>query len=174
GSGFCLAMHDLEVRGAGEVLGEEQSGEMQQIGFQLYVDMLKAAVDALKAGREPDLSQPLGVTTEISLQVPALLPETYCSDVHERLVLYKRLANCENEDELVAMQEELIDRFGLPPEQTQALVASHRLRLAAKPLGVTKIDAGPERTQIQFAPRPPFDTAKLIALIQKDRSHRLA
>jgi transcription-repair coupling factor (superfamily II helicase) len=174
GSGFYLAMHDLEIRGAGEVLGEEQSGEMQQIGFQLYVDMLKAAVDALKAGREPDLTEPLGVTTEINLHVPALLPETYCSDVHERLVLYKRLANCENEEELQAMQEELIDRFGLPPEQTQALLACHRLRIASERLGVTKIDAGPERTQIQFAPKPPFDPAKLIALIQKDGRHRLA
>jgi len=174
GSGFYLAMHDLEIRGAGEVLGEEQSGEMQQIGFQLYVDMLKAAVDALKAGREPDLTEPLGVTTEINLHVPALLPETYCSDVHERLVLYKRLANCETDGELTAMQEELIDRFGLPPEQTQALLACHRLRIASEHLGVTKIDAGPERTQIQFAPKPPFDPAKLIALIQRDGRHRLA
>src|SRR6266850_1718848 len=92
GSGFYLAMHDLEIRGAGEVLGDEQSGEMQQIGFQLYSDMLKAAVDGLKSGREPNLTEPLGVTTEISLHVPALLPEDYCNDVHERLVLYKRLA----------------------------------------------------------------------------------
>src|SRR5271169_1871711 len=122
GSGFYLAMHDLEIRGAGEVLGESRSGEMQEIGFQLYVDMLKSAVDALKAGREADLTEPLGVTTEINLHVPALLPETYCSDVHERLVLYKRLANCETEAELTAMQEELIDRFGLPPEPTQALL----------------------------------------------------
>jgi len=174
GSGFYLAMHDLEIRGAGEVLGEAQSGEMQQIGFQLYVDMLKAAVDALKAGREADLTEPLGVTTEISLHIPALLPETYCSDVHERLVLYKRLANCETEAELTAMQEELIDRFGLPPEPTQALLACHRLRIAARPLGVTKIDAGPELSQIQFAPDPPFDAAKLIALIQKDRRIKFA
>jgi transcription-repair coupling factor (superfamily II helicase) len=174
GSGFYLAMHDLEIRGAGEVLGDEQSGEMQQIGFQLYVDMLKAAVDALKAGREADLTEPLGVTTEINLHAPALLPETYCSDVHERLVLYKRLANCESEAELTAMQEELIDRFGLPPQQTQALIASHRLRLAARPLGVLKIDAGPDRAQIQFGPKPPFDPAKLIALMQKDGGYRLA
>jgi transcription-repair coupling factor (superfamily II helicase) len=174
GSGFYLAMHDLEIRGAGEVLGEEQSGEMQQIGFQLYVDMLKAAVDALKAGREPDLTEPLRVTTEINLHVPALLPETYCSDVHERLVLYKRLANCESEAELTAMQEELIDRFGLPPEPTQALLACHRLRIAGEQLGVVKIDSGPERTQLQFAPKPDFDPAKLIALIQKDGRHRFA
>ncbi|HTS22754.1 MAG TPA: transcription-repair coupling factor [Casimicrobiaceae bacterium] len=174
GSGFYLAMHDLEIRGAGEVLGEAQSGEMQQVGFQLYVDMLKAAVDALKAGREPDLTEPLGVTTEIGLHVPALLPETYCSDVHERLVLYKRLANCETEAELTAMQEELIDRFGLPPEPTQALLACHRLRIAARALGVTKIDAGPERSQLQFAPGPPFDPGKLIALVRKDRRYRFA
>ena len=174
GSGFYLAMHDLEIRGAGEVLGEEQSGEMQQIGFQLYVDMLKAAVDALKAGREPDLTEPLRVTTEINLHVPALLPETYCSDVHERLVLYKRLANCENEAELTSMQEELIDRFGLPPEPTQALLACHRLRIAGEHLGVVKIDSGPERTQLQFGAKPDFDPAKLIALIQKDGRHRFA
>ncbi|MDQ2962335.1 MAG: transcription-repair coupling factor [Pseudomonadota bacterium] len=174
GSGFYLAMHDLEIRGAGEVLGEEQSGEMQQIGFQLYVDMLKAAVDALKAGREPDLTEPLRVATEINLHVPALLPETYCSDVHERLVLYKRLANCDSEAELTAMQEELIDRFGLPPEPAQALLACHRLRIAGEHLGVVKIDSGPERTQLQFGPKPDFDPAKLIALIQKDGRHRLA
>ena len=174
GSGFYLAMHDLEIRGAGEVLGEEQSGEMQQIGFQLYVDMLKAAVDSLKAGREPDLAEPLAVATEINLHVPALLPETYCSDVHERLVLYKRLANCDTEAELTAMQEELIDRFGLPPEATQALLACHRLRIAGERLGVIRIDSGPERTQLQFGPRPDFDTARLIALIQKDGRYRFA
>src|SRR5256884_1464745 len=164
GSGFYLAMHDLEIRGAGEVLGDEQSGEMQQVGFQLYADLLKAAVSALKAGREPDLSGPLGVTTEVNLPAPAPLPETYCSDVHERLVLYKRLANCETEPELTAMQEELIDRFGLPPEPTQALLACHRLRIAGEHLGVVKIDSGPERTQLQFGPKPDFDSAQLIAL----------
>src|SRR5204863_8542251 len=110
GAGFYLAMHDLEIRGAGEVLGESQSGEMQEIGFQLYADMLRAAVSALKAGREPDLAAPLGVTTEINLHVPSLLPATYCSDVHERLVLYKRLANCETAEEIDLMQEELVDR----------------------------------------------------------------
>jgi transcription-repair coupling factor (superfamily II helicase) len=174
GSGFYLAMHDLEIRGAGEVLGEGQSGEMQQIGFQLYADMLKAAVDALKSGREPDLAEPLGVTTEISLHVPALLPEGYCIDVHERLVLYKRLANCATAEELTAMHEELIDRFGLPPEPTQALLACHKLRLIAKPLGVTKIDSGPERTQVHFGRHPPFDPAKLITLIQRDGRYRFA
>src|SRR6185295_5207725 len=111
GSGFYLAMHDLEIRGAGEVLGDEQSGEMQEVGFQLYNDMLRASVSALKSGREPDLSEPLGVTTEINLHAPARLPENYCSDVHERLVLYKRLASCETDDDLDRLREELADRF---------------------------------------------------------------
>jgi transcription-repair coupling factor (superfamily II helicase) len=174
GSGFFLAMHDLEIRGAGEVLGEEQSGEMQQVGFQLYADMLKAAVSALKAGREPDLSQPLGVTTEINLHVPARLPENYCSDIHERLVLYKRFASCETIDELDLLREELVDRFGTTPEPAQALIACHRLRLVAKPLGVTKIDAGPERTTITFVKAPPFDPGALILLVQKDGRIRFA
>ena len=174
GSGFYLAMHDLEIRGAGEVLGESQSGEMQEVGFQLYADMLRAAVSALKAGREPDLSAPLGVTTEINLHVPALLPATYCSDVHERLVLYKRLANCETADELEAMQEELVDRFGRPPEPAQALLACHRLRLVAKPLGVAKIDAGPERSTLQFVKEPPFDPGIADPLVQSDGRIRFA
>jgi len=174
GSGFFLAMHDLEIRGAGEVLGEEQSGEMQQVGFQLYADMLKSAVSALKSGREPDLSQPLGVTTEINLHAPARLPEHYCSDVHERLVLYKRFASCETQDELDLLREELVDRFGPTPEPAQALVACHRLRLISKPLGVTKIDAGPERSTLTFVKHPPFDAGKLIALVQRDGHIRFA
>jgi len=174
GSGFFLAMHDLEIRGAGEVLGEEQSGEMQQVGFQLYADMLKSAVSALKAGREPDLTQPLGVTTEINLHTPARLPELYCSDIHERLVLYKRFASCESTDELELLREELVDRFGPTPEPAQALIACHRLRLAARPLGVTKIDAGPERTTLSFVKAPPFDPGKLILLVQRDGRIRFA
>jgi transcription-repair coupling factor (superfamily II helicase) len=174
GSGFFLAMHDLEIRGAGEVLGDEQSGEMQQVGFQLYADMLKAAVAALKAGHEPDLSQPLGVTTEINLHAPARLPELYCNDIHERLVLYKRFASCESIDELDLLREELVDRFGPTPEPAQALIACHRLRLVARPLGVTKIDAGPERTTLSFVKSPPFDAGKLILLVQKDGRIRFA
>jgi transcription-repair coupling factor (superfamily II helicase) len=174
GSGFFLAMHDLEIRGAGEVLGESQSGEMQEVGFQLYSDMLDAAVRALKAGREPDLAQPLGVTTEINLHLPALLPANYCSDVHERLVLYKRLANSESIERLDAMHEELVDRFGTPPEPTRALLACHRLRLRGRPLGVVKVDAGPERTLIHFVDAPPFDPFKLISLVQKDSRFRFA
>jgi transcription-repair coupling factor (superfamily II helicase) len=174
GSGFFLAMHDLEIRGAGEVLGDEQSGEIQQIGFQLYSDMLKAAVAALKAGREPDLSQPLGVTTEINLHVAARLPQDYCSDIHERLVLYKRLASCDSEADLEALREELVDRFGPTPEPARALIACHLLRLAARRLGVAKVDSGTERTTLQFVRTPPFDPAKLIVLVQKDGRVRLA
>ncbi len=174
GSGFYLSMHDLEIRGAGEVLGESQSGEMQEVGFQLYADMLRSAVSALRAGRVPDLAAPIGVATEINLHVPALLPETYCNDVHERLVLYKRLANCETYDELDTMQEELIDRFGALPEPAQALVACHRLRLVGKPLGAVKIDSGPERTTLQFSKNPPFDAGKLILLVQTDGRIRFA
>ena len=174
GSGFYLAMHDLEIRGAGEVLGEEQSGEMQEVGFQLYADMLKSAVSALRAGREPDLSEPLGVTTEINLHVPARLPEDYCSDVHERLVLYKRLASAETDDDLDLLREELVDRFGTAPEPVQALIACHRLRLVAKAQGVTRIDAGPERTTVQFVKHPPFDPGKLILEVQRDGRTRFA
>ncbi|MEO8937258.1 MAG: transcription-repair coupling factor, partial [Burkholderiaceae bacterium] len=128
GSGFYLAMHDLEIRGAGQVLGEDQSGNMHEIGFQLYTEMLNEAVRALKQGREPDLSQPMAAVTEINLHTPALLPESFCGDVHERLSIYKRLATCGTLEELIAIQEELIDRFGKLPEPAKALVETHRLR----------------------------------------------
>jgi transcription-repair coupling factor (superfamily II helicase) len=136
--------------------------------------MLKAAVRALKSGREPSLAEPLGVTTEINLHVPALLPERYCSDVHERLVLYKKLASAEAGDEIDAIAEELIDRFGPLPEPAQALIASHRLRLAAKRMGVTRVDAGPERSALSFAKEPGFDPGRLILLVQRDGRVRFA
>ena len=174
GSGFYLAMHDLEIRGAGEVLGESQSGEMQEVGFNLFNDMLSNAVKSLKEGREPDMSAPLAATTEINLHAPALLPEDYCADIHERLVLYKRLANCESRAELDALKEELIDRFGLPPEAGRALLAVHELRLETRPFGIERLEAGPEATSIQFAPNPPVDPMKLIKLIQTRRHFKLA
>lgn len=174
GSGFFLAMHDLEIRGAGEVLGDSQSGEMQEIGFNLYCAMLDTAVKALKAGKEPDLNAPLGVTTEINLHAPALLPDAYCSDVHERLVLYKRLANCGTDDQLQLLQEELIDRFGDLPDPTRTLIDSHRLRIHGKPLGIARIDASENAIQIQFVPKPPIDPMKIIKLIQTKRNYKLA
>ena len=169
GSGFYLAMHDLEIRGAGEVLGESQSGEMQEIGFSLYTDMLNAAVASLKQGREPDMAHPLGVTTEINLHSPALLPNDYCGDIHQRLVIYKRLASCASQTELDDMQQELIDRFGLLPEPAQTLLDSHRLRIAAKPLGICKVDASSEAIVIQFVQNPPIDPMKIITMIQSRR-----
>ncbi len=173
GAGFHLAMHDLEIRGAGELLGDSQSGEMQEIGFHLYSDMLNHAVKQLKAGKEPDLNAPLGVTTEINLHTPALLPTKYCQDVHERLVIYKRLANCNDDEQLDNMQEELIDRFGLLPEQGEALIACHRLRIAGKAIGIVKIDASSEAIQLQFNPNADLDPSKLIALLQRDRRCRM-
>jgi transcription-repair coupling factor (superfamily II helicase) len=174
GAGFYLAMHDLEIRGAGEILGENQSGAMQEIGFNLYTEMLDRAVGALKEGKEPDLLQPLGIATEINLHTPALLPDTYAPDVRERLTLYKRLANCVSQDEIAAMQEELIDRFGELPPQVQSLLESHRLRLLCKPLGIVRLDAALERITAQFEPNPPIEAAVIIGLIQKNRNYRLA
>ena len=169
GSGFYLAMHDLEIRGAGEVLGESQSGEMQEIGFSLYTDMLNAAVASLKQGREPDMAHPLGVTTEINLHAAALLPNDYCGDIHQRLVIYKRLANCASQPDLDSMHQELIDRFGLLPEPAQTLLDSHRLRILAKPLGISKVDASEDAIAIQFIANPPIDPMKIISLIQSRR-----
>jgi len=174
GSGFYLAMHDLEIRGAGEVLGESQSGEMQEIGFSLYTDMLNAAVASLKQGKEPDMAHPLGITTEINLHMPALLPNDYCGDIHQRLVIYKRLANCETQDELDDMHRELIDRFGLLPEPAKTLLDSHRLRILAKPLGISKVDASSEAIQIHFVSKPPIDPMKIITLIQSKRHIKMA
>ncbi|MBP9218554.1 MAG: transcription-repair coupling factor [Sterolibacterium sp.] len=174
GSGFFLAMHDLEIRGAGEVLGENQSGEIHEIGFALYTNMLNAAVKALKEGKEPELAHPLGVVSTIDLSVAALLPDAYAPDVHERLTLYKRLANAETLEDVQALQEELIDRFGELPSQAQALLETHRLRIAAHPLGVLKIDAGPHAIQLHFSAQAPVDPTRLIALIQQDRHLRFA
>jgi len=174
GSGFFLAMHDLEIRGAGEVLGESQSGEMQEVGFNLYVRMLDSAVRSLKNGREPDLSAPLEVNTEINLHVPALLPADYCNDVHERLVLYKRLANCETPEALERLQEELVDRFGLLPDPARALIECHRLRLLGKPLGLARIDASETAIQLQFIPKPPIEPAKVLSLVHRKKQYRLA
>ncbi|NTV71895.1 MAG: transcription-repair coupling factor [Azonexaceae bacterium] len=181
GSGFFLAMHDLEIRGAGEVLGDNQSGEMQEVGFNMYTDMLNRAVAALKQGKHlaaVDLTQPLGIGTEINLRTPALLPDAYCPDVHERLTLYKRLANGETTEEIDTLQEELIDRFGELPLQAQSLLATHRLRLLVKPLLIQKLDATNDQITIQFSPEfsknPPIEPMKIINLIQKDRSYKLA
>ncbi len=174
GSGFHLAMQDMEIRGAGEVLGEKQSGEILEVGFSLYNDMLAGAVASLKAGKEPDMSQPLGVVSEINLHMPALLPVEYCPDVHERLVLYKRLASVHDGEELTQLQEELIDRFGALPDPARALLDTHRLRLAAKALGILKVDASGDAILLQFVAQPPIDPGRIIQLIQSRRDLKLA
>lgn len=174
GSGFYLAMHDLEIRGAGEVLGESQSGEMHEIGFSLYSSMLNEAIRSLKDGLEPDMTQPLGISTEINLHAPALLPDDFCPDTHERLIIYKRLSVCENEEQLLSMQEELIDRFGLLPLPTKTLLDSHRLRLIARPMGILKLDASDKAITIQFAQKNAIDPLHILHLIQNKRSYSLA
>ena len=174
GAGFTLAMQDLEIRGAGEILGEGQSGEMIQVGFTLYTEMLKQAVRDLKKGRQPDLDAPLGITTEIKLHSPALLPEDYCPDIHERLVLYKRLAVCETVQQINAIHEELVDRFGLPEQPVKTLIESHHLRLAAKELGIDAIDATSEAVTITFGKHHQIDPTEIILLIQTDKKYRLA
>ena len=174
GAGFTLAMQDLEIRGAGEILGEGQSGEMMQVGFTLYTEMLKQAVRDLKKGRQPDLDAPLGITTEIKLHSPALLPESYCPDIHERLVLYKRLAVCETVQQINAIHEELVDRFGLPEQPVKTLIESHHLRLAAKELGIDAIDATSEAVTITFGKHHQIDPTEIILLIQTDKKYRLA
>ena len=174
GAGFTLSMQDLEIRGAGEILGEGQSGEMIQVGFTLYTEMLKQAVRDLKKGRQPDLDAPLGITTEIKLHSPALLPESYCPDIHERLVLYKRLAVCETVQQINAIHEELVDRFGLPEQPVKTLIESHHLRLAAKELGIDAIDATSEAVTVTFGKHHQIDPTEIILLIQSDRNYRLA
>ncbi|KAF1047047.1 transcription-repair coupling factor [Xylophilus sp.] len=174
GSGFYLAMHDLEIRGAGEVLGESQSGNMMEVGFQLYNEMLAEAVAALKAGKEPDLLAPMAATTEINLHAPALLPDDYCGDVHLRLSFYKKLATARTADQLDALVEEIVDRFGKLPPQAQTLIDVHRLRVLAKGYGVVKVDAAPGVISITFQPNPPIDPMRIIGLIQKNKHIKLA
>jgi len=174
GSGFYLAMHDLEIRGAGEVLGESQSGNMLEVGFQLYNEMLAEAVRSLKAGKEPDLLAPLAAATEINLHAPALLPDDYCGDVHLRLSFYKRLATARNADQIDALLEEIVDRFGKLPAQAQTLIDVHRLRVLARPYGVLKVDAAPGVIHVTFKPSPPIEPMRIIELVQKNRHIRLA
>ncbi len=173
GSGFYLAMHDLEIRGAGEVLGEAQSGQIHEVGFDLYTRMLDHAVRALKAGRAIDLDQPLELATEVNLHAPALLPETYCSDVHQRLTLYKRLANCETRESLDALREELVDRFGALPEPARALLDSHLLRILAKPVGVARVDATHEAVHLHFVKEPPR-RERIVDLVTRRANARLS
>ena len=174
GSGFYLAMHDLEIRGAGEVLGENQSGNMMEIGFQLYNEMLAEAVRSLKNGKEPDLLSPLSAATDINLHAPALLPNDYCGDVHLRLSFYKKLATAKTTEQIDNLLEEIVDRFGKLPAQAQTLIDTHRLRVLSEPYGVLKVDAAPGIINITFKPNPPIDPMQIIGLIQKNKHIKLA
>mgnify|MGYP001095561819 CR=1 FL=1 len=174
GAGFMLANHDLEIRGAGELLGEEQSGQIHEIGFSLYMELLERAVEALKAGKTPELERPLDHGPEIDLQAPALIPDDYLPDVHSRLILYKRIASADSDAALRELQVEMIDRFGLLPEPVRNLFRVTALKLRATPVGVKKIEAGPRGGRIVFGPEPRVDTAKLIQMIQREpRSYKL-
>ena len=174
GSGFYLAMHDLEIRGAGQVLGDQQSGNIMEIGFQMYNDMLSQAVTALKSGKEPDLLAPMAAATDINLHAPALLPDDYCGDVHVRLSFYKKLATAHDESTIDNLLEELVDRFGKPPLPVQILILVHRLRVMCEPYGVVKVDATPGVTLITFRANASVDPAAILGMIQRNRHIKLA
>lgn len=168
GIGFNLASHDLEIRGAGELLGDEQSGQIHEVGFTLYMELLEEAVKAIKAGKEPQLEKPLHSTTEVDLGISALLPNDYVGDVGIRLTLYKRLANCKTEDEIQEIKAELVDRFGLLPEAAQNLLTATHIKLKAQGLGIRKIETSSKFGYLHFEEKPAIQPEKLIALIQKN------
>jgi transcription-repair coupling factor (superfamily II helicase) len=166
GAGFILATHDLEIRGAGELLGEGQSGQIQAVGFTLYMEMLERAVKAIRKGEQPNLEQPLGGGPDINLRVPALIPEDYLPDVHTRLILYKRIASAADEDALKELQVEMIDRFGLLPNAVKNLVRLTLMKIKAEALGVVKVDAGPQGGRIEFTHDTKVDPLVLVKMIQ--------
>jgi transcription-repair coupling factor (superfamily II helicase) len=168
GIGFSLATHDLEIRGAGEILGEEQSGQIQEVGYSLYTRLLERAVEALKAGRSPELDRALDHGAEVDLKVHALIPEDYLPDVHARLIMYKRIASAKNTEEINELKVEMIDRFGLLPEAVRNLFDITELKLKATPLGIRKIDVGHHGGRIVFAAKPQVDPASIVQLIQND------
>ena len=166
GAGFMLASHDLEIRGAGELLGDGQSGQIQEIGFGLYSELLERAVNALKSGKQPELNVTLHSGTEVDLGATALIPEDYLPDVHTRLVFYKRIASAKDHNELHELEVEMIDRFGLLPDAVKHLLAVTEVKLLVEPIGITKIDASEDMARIQFNDTPNIDPLKLIKLIQ--------
>ncbi len=175
GSGFILATHDLEIRGAGELLGESQSGQIQEIGFSLYTELLGRAVGAMRDGREPDLEKPLNAGVEINLHVPALLPEDYVPDVHLRLILYKRISGAASRDELRDMQVELIDRFGLLPVAARNLMRIAALKRDAAALGIEKLDAADNGGFLDFGSQTSLDPVTLVQMVQNESQvYRLA
>lgn len=166
GIGFTLATHDLEIRGAGEILGDEQSGHIQEIGFSLYMELLDRAVRTLKSGRRPELTQAPEESTEVDLHLPALIPEDYLPDVHARLILYKRISAARDADELDALREEIVDRFGPLPEYLKNLLQIAQLRQRARRAGIRRADIGPHGGRVQFGATAAVDAGRLARLIQ--------
>jgi transcription-repair coupling factor (superfamily II helicase) len=168
GAGFTLATHDLEIRGAGELLGEDQSGQIEAIGFSLYSDLLNRAVEALKAGLEPDLDEPLSMISEVDLHATAMIPPDYLPDVHQRLVLYKRITQSNNEKALNDLAVEMIDRFGLLPPEVKHLFTIAELRLEARALGMKRLEVGPAGGRVEFVAKPDININELLKMIQKE------
>ncbi|KNC09061.1 transcription-repair coupling factor [Klebsiella sp. RIT-PI-d] len=171
GAGFALATHDLEIRGAGELLGEDQSGQMETVGFSLYMDLLENAVDALKAGREPSLEDLTNQQTDVELRMPSLLPDDFIPDVNTRLSFYKRIASAKDENALEEIKVELIDRFGLLPDAARTLLDIARLRQQAHKLGIKKLEGNEKGGTIEFAENNHINPAWLIGLLQKEPQH---
>lgn len=167
GAGFMLATEDLEIRGAGELLGEQQSGSMQAIGYSLYMEMLEKATKAIQKGKTPNFDAPLSLIAEINLHMPALIPDEYLGDVHQRLLFYKRISNTDTQEKLDNIRMELIDRFGVPPQPVKQLFAVHQIRLKAEQLGITKIDIGSHGGHIEFSPETPVQAISIIQMMQK-------
>jgi len=171
GAGFTLATYDMEIRGAGELLGEEQSGQIQTLGFSLYMDMLDRAVKAIRQGKQVDIEQSLRETIDINLRIPALIPQDYLPDVHMRLVMYKRLAGAENDDAIREIQVEMIDRFGLLPEPTKNLMRVTQLKIHAEALGIIKIEANNRGGKIEFSGTTQVDPLQIVKLVQSQPRH---
>jgi transcription-repair coupling factor (superfamily II helicase) len=169
GVGITLATHDMEIRGAGELLGEDQSGQIESVGFSLYMELLNRAVNALRAGKLPNTDRPLEpVSQEVNLHAATLIPEDYLPDVHTRLILYKRISAAASQRDLDELQVEIIDRFGLLPDPLKRLFAVTALKLASQALGVTKIDLGPERGKFEFNNETSVDPIKIVNLVQRE------
>ena len=173
GAGYHLAMHDLEIRGAGELLGDNQSGQMHEIGFNLYIDMLNNAIKQLKKGEKLDLESPITLNKEINLHTPTILTQTYCPNTNERLIIYKRLSSCKSKDELKSIKEELIDRFGIMPLQTVNLILFHELRINILSTEVMKIDSSKRKSEITIKKNADIDPIKIIDLLQNDQRFKM-
>lgn len=171
GAGFMLATEDLEIRGAGELLGEQQSGSMQAIGYSLYMEMLEKATKAIQQGKTPNFDAPLSLTAEINLHIPALIPDDYLGDVHQRLLFYKRISNTDTQEKLDNIRMELIDRFGVPPQSVKHLFSVHQIRLKAEQLGITKVDINTQGGNIEFSPDTPVQAISIIQLMQKNPTY---